>query len=118
MRLYVLADISLEVKATSDMSTPLGIIELQPDRKAPHQRYEELLRSLAEIRRQRAVAVAELVARPLMKKDVIAEQPNRAAPITEVELAVLDDEPADEPDLSDIFVANDAIVEKIMEQRK
>ena len=53
-----------------------------------------------------------------MKKDVIAEQPNRAAPITEVELAVLDDEPADEPDLSDIFVANDAIVEKIMEQRK
>ena len=80
MRLYVLADISLEVKASA-MSRPTGVLEKRHDPRAPHQRYEELPRGLAEIRRQRAVAVAELVARPLKKKDVIAEQPNRAAPI-------------------------------------
>ena len=68
------------------------------------QRYEDILKGLAEIRRQRAVAVAEPMARPLKRKEVIAEQPN--------------DEPADEPDLSDIFVANDATAEKILEQRK
>lgn len=50
----------------------------------------------------------ELKARPLTKKEVISP----------IGLAVFADEPVDEPDLSDIFVANDAAAEKIMEQRR
>ena len=81
MRLYVLGDISLEVAASSPMNRPLGILEERQDRLPPNQRYEELLRNLADVRHKRAVAVAELVARALTKKEVAAEQPNRAAPI-------------------------------------
>ena len=119
MRLYVLGDIALEVAATSSMNRPLGVLELRDDRLPPNQRYEELLRNLADVRHKRAVAAAELVARAL--KDVAAEQPNRAAPITEADMAVIDDEPEgdqDDPDLSEIFVANDATAEKILQQRR
>ena len=121
MRLYVLGDIALEVAASSKMNRLLGLLELRDDRLPPNQRYEELLQNLADIRHKRAVAAAELVARALTKKDVAAEQPNRAAPITEADLAVIDDEPEghqDDPDLSEIFVANDATAEKILQQRR
>ena len=118
MRFYVLGDISLQVAASSPLNRPLGILEERQDRLPPNLRYEELLRNLADVRHKRAVAVAELVARALTKKEVAAEQPNRAAPITEADMAVIEDEPEGDPDLSEIFVANDATAEKILQQRR
>ena len=69
MRLYVLGDIALEVAASSPMNRPLGVLELRDDRLPPNQRYEELLRNLADVRHKRAIAAAELVARALIYQE-------------------------------------------------
>ena len=123
MRLYVLGDIALEVAATSPIE-PASWCAWKKGMIASlrNQRYEELLRNLADVRHKSVQSPQpSSPLAPLPRRTLPRDNRIRAAPITEADMAVIDDEPEgdqDDPDLSEIFVANDATAEKILQQRR